>query len=94
MQETKPTPVPPVQPVTPVPPATPGFTLLHELHNLFIRKAALRDQEASSLLQPQPPGPASITDSLETGKLTKFIRYIRTGILPLAVLAATYRQLL
>jgi hypothetical protein len=94
MQEPKPPPVPPVQPATPVTPATPGFTLLNELHNLFIRKAALREQEAYALLHPQPPGPASITDSLGTGKLTKFIRYIRTGIPPLAILAFTCSQVL
>lgn len=87
MQETKPS---PVQPAKPVPPATPGFSLLRELHNLFIRKAAGKEKEADSLLHPQPADPAKITDSLGTGKLTKFINYIRKGVPPLAVVVTTY----
>ncbi|WP_371372305.1 hypothetical protein [Sporomusa aerivorans] len=83
MQESKTPPVRQAKPVPPVPPSTPGFSFLNELYNLFVRKAVSKEREADSLLHPQSSEAVNISDSLDTGKLTKFIRYIRTGIPPL-----------
>lgn len=91
MQDIKTT---PVQPTKPSPtPKTPGSSLFYQLHNLFVRKAAIKDAEAQEILNPKATQPDTVSDSLNTGKLTKLVNYIKNTI-PVTVLAFTAYQTL
>ncbi|HWR44927.1 hypothetical protein [Sporomusa sp.] len=89
MQEMKPGPVSPAKPAPSVPQETPGFELLNKLHSLFLRKADTKFDEAQQLLNPQTPAPTNIADSLDTGKLSKLINYIKNGTPSLILMYST-----
>ncbi|MDF2573050.1 MAG: hypothetical protein K0R55_4654 [Sporomusa sp.] len=90
MQEMKPDPIIPVDANSPVSQKTPGFSLLNQLHNLFLRKADLKFAEAQQLLNQQTYDQATIADSLDTGKLNKLINYIKTGTPSLVLMFSVY----
>ncbi len=63
------------------------------LPHLFLRKAAAKENEAYELLHPDNSEPASIIASLNTGKLTKFVNYIRNGFPVLLIIYTSSSQL-
>lgn len=64
-------------------PSLPGFIL---------NKAAAKEVDACELLHPDKSGSLSVLSSLNTGKLTKLVNYIRNGI-PLLVIYTVAAQL-
>ncbi|SDE64944.1 hypothetical protein [Sporomusa acidovorans] len=78
MQEIKPNPASTGQPTPIIPQKPPAANLSNGIHSLFLSKAASKAEEAQQLLQPQDLTP-SITDNLNTGKLTKLFNYFRKG---------------
>lgn len=85
MQEIKPNPMQPAQPTSTVSPKNPS---------LFLRKAIAKEAEAEQLLHPQPLVVDPVTDGLNTGKLTKFIHYIRYGVPMLFLAGSLYTQIM
>lgn len=89
MQEMKPG----SNPAPSLPQRTPGFTFFTAIHSLFMGKAESKAEEAQQLLNPQIEE-ANIADSLDTGKLTKLINYIRGGAPSVVLLSSTAYGLL
>lgn len=79
MHEVKPNPSPSVQPLPTVPQRSPSSVVPHKIQNLFLSKTAKKEEEAQQILHPQDLAPSSITDSLNTGKLSKFVKYFKNG---------------
>ena len=84
MQEMKPG----SAPAPSLPQRTPAIEFFSSIHSLFMGKAESKAEEAQQLLNPQIADENNIADSLDTGKLTKLISYIRGGA-PAIVLAYT-----
>ncbi|MGL5514388.1 MAG: hypothetical protein ACRDBM_14300, partial [Sporomusa sp.] len=61
---------------------------------LFMSKANAKAKEAQQLLNPQPAGPINITDSLNTGKLSRLITYIKHGMPSVLLVYSGFSQVL
>ncbi|MDF2876149.1 MAG: hypothetical protein K0R22_2832 [Sporomusa sp.] len=77
-------------PAASVPQRTPGFELFSTIHNLFMGRAESKAEEAQQLLNPQLDDSTNIADSLDTGKLSKLINYIKGGTPSLALIYTTH----
>lgn len=69
----------PAKPFIPSPRRQTGFSFFGALQNMTILRASTAAEGAQQLLNPDVPTPASVTDSLNTGKLTKLIKYIKSS---------------
>ncbi|QDR82147.1 hypothetical protein [Sporomusa termitida] len=86
MQEMKPG----SDPTRSLPQRTPGFEFFTAIHSLFMGKAESKAEEAQQLLNPQISDENNPADSLDTGKLTKLINYIRGGAPSLLLVYTAY----
>lgn len=93
MQELKPDPASSPNPASGIAQKTPGFTLLGQLHSLFLRKADSKFEEARQLLKPPMLDLSSPADSLDTGKLNKLINYIKGGLPSFVLICTFYGQI-
>jgi|GEM_PF-2061893 len=73
---------------------SPTFSLLPKPNSLFMSKATSKAEEAQQLLNPQPAGPINITDSLNTGKLSRLVTYIKHGIPSVVLVYSSFSQVL